>query len=85
MILKKRKKNIWRKKQYTHVGVWEYPNFIQHTVIFSYICNLVDNQHIEKHDHGINTYRWVAYDEISEYNFLPGTKEQIESAIKIRN
>ena len=68
---------------YSNVGVWEYKNCIQHTIVFSYICKLKDENHINIKDKGINEYRWINYDELNSFDFLPGAKEAIESAIKI--
>lgn len=69
---------------YTNVSVWEYKECMQHTIVFSYICELNSNSHTEMIDKGINEYKWINYSEIEKYNFLPGAKEAIESAIKIR-
>lgn len=68
---------------YSNVSVWEYQNCIQHTIVFSYICKLKDEKHINNKDKGINEYRWINYDELNSFDFLPGAKEAIESAIKI--
>ena len=68
---------------YSNVSVWEYKNCIQHTIVFSYICKLKDENHINIKDKGINEYRWINYDELHNFDFLPGAKEAIESAIKI--
>lgn len=68
---------------YSNVSVWEYQNCIQHTIVFSYICKLKDEKHINIKDKGINEYRWINYDELNSFDFLPGAKEAIESAIKI--
>ncbi len=45
---------------YSNVSLWEYPDYMQHTVIFFYICELIDNNHIDIQDKRINTYKWVS-------------------------
>ena len=57
---------------------------MQHTIVFSYICELNDTNHTDITDNGINEYRWINYNELENYDFLPGAKEAIESAIKLR-
>lgn len=69
---------------YSNVSMWEYPDYVQHTVIFFYICDLENNEHIDMRDNRINTYKWITSEELEKYNFLPGNKEAIEIAIKMR-
>lgn len=69
---------------YSNVSMWEYSDYKQHTVIFFYICELENDEHIEIKDNRINTYKWITENELSDYNFLPGNKEAIEMAIKSR-
>ena len=64
--------------------MWDYSDYKQHTVIFFYTCELEDEKHIEIQDNRINTYKWISEDELSDYNFLPGNKEAIQIAIKIK-
>lgn len=68
---------------YSNVSIWEYKDCMQHTVIFSYICELKHNKHMNIIDKGINEYKWINYSEIENYNFLPGAKEAIKSAIQL--
>ncbi len=68
----------------SNVSLWEYPDYMQHTVIFFYICELIDNNHIDIQDKRINTYKWVSSNELEKYDFLPGNKEAIEVAIKTK-
>lgn len=68
---------------YSNVSVWNYKDCIQHTIVFSYICKLQNENHTNIEDKGINEYRWINYDELQNFDFLPGAKEAIESAIKI--
>lgn len=69
---------------YSNVSMWEYPDYMQHTVIFFYICDLENDEHIDMRDNRINTYKWITSEELEKYNFLPGNKEAIEIAIKMR-
>ena len=69
---------------YSNVSMWDYSDYKQHTVIFFYICELEDEIHVEIQDDRINTYKWIVKDEISNYNFLPGNKDAIEMAVKIK-
>lgn len=69
---------------YSNVSMWEYSDYKQHTVIFFYICELEDDKHIEIHDNRINTYKWITMDKLEDYKFLPGNKEAIKCAMKIR-
>ena len=68
---------------YTNTCIWEYENCKQHTVVFSYICELKNEKHTNIKDEGVNNYKWINYNEIQNYNFLPGAKEAIECAMKL--
>ena len=68
---------------YSNVSVWNYKDCIQHTIVFSYICKLKNENHTNIEDKGINEYRWIDYDELQNFDFLPGAREAIEVAIKI--
>lgn len=67
---------------YTKVSMWEYSKYKQHTVIFFYICELLNEEHSNMKDEKINEYKQVKIDEIDDYNFLSGNKEAIKVAIK---
>lgn len=69
---------------YTDVGTLEYPERLQHTVVFYYICELEDNDCIEVHDHKIGGFRWVRPEELDDYEFMFGNREAIEMAIRMR-
>lgn len=69
---------------YTNVSLWEYSDYMQHTVIFFYICELIDDNHIDIQDKRVNTYKWASSDELEKYDFLPGNKEAIEVAMKTK-
>lgn len=69
---------------YTNVSVWEYEEYLQHTVIFSYICELKNDKRKINSDKRVNTYKWINKNQIDDYNFLPGAKEAIIEAIKIK-
>lgn len=69
---------------YSNVSMWDYSDYKQHTVIFFYICELKNGEHIEIQDSRINTYKWITKNELSNYKFLPGNKEAIEMAMKMR-
>lgn len=67
---------------YTDVGTLEYPDKIQHTVVFFYICELVDSEGLEVHDHKIGGFKWVKPEELDNYNFMFGNRDAIEMALK---
>lgn len=69
---------------YTNVSLWEYSDYMQHTVIFFYICELIDDNHIDIQDKRVNTYKWASSDELEKYDFLPGNKEAIKVAVKTK-
>ncbi len=69
---------------YTDVGTLEYPNKLQHTVVFYYICELADEDCLEVHDHKIGGFRWIDPSELDNYHFMFGNREAIEMAIKMR-
>lgn len=75
--------NVKRIVPYSNVSMWEYSDCKQHTVIFFYVCELANNEHIEIRDKRINTYKWINLSELSDYNFLPGNREAIEMAIEM--
>lgn len=70
---------------YSNVSIWKYANYIQHTVVFSYICELKSNKHIDIIDKCVNKYKWIDYNQIENYDFLPGAKEAIKAAMKLKN
>lgn len=76
--------NVKQIISYSKVSMWEYSDHKQHTVIFFYICELENDNHIEINDNRINTYKWVTNKELSDYEFLPGNKEAIEIAMNIK-
>lgn len=67
---------------YSKTSMWEYETHLQHTVIFFYICELQDEEHVEIEDNRINTYKWVTEEDLANYTFLPGNKEAIQEAFK---
>lgn len=69
---------------YTNVSVWQYPEFKQHTIVFSYLCELEDDNHVEIKDNRVNKCKWIDISEIEDHSFLPGAKEAIKNAISIR-
>lgn len=69
---------------YSNVSVWEYETHLQHTVIFSYICELKAANCKSNNDKRINMYKWIDKDQIDNYDFLPGAKEAIMEAIKLK-
>ena len=69
---------------YTDVGTLEYPEKLQHTVVFYYVCELVDDGCVEAHDHKIGGFRWVKPEELDNYEFMFGNRAAIEMAIKMR-
>lgn len=70
---------------YTKVSMWQYLNYKQHTVIFFYICELLNDEHSNMKDGKINEYKLVKSSELNNYNFLSGNKEAIEAAMKNYN
>ena len=72
------KVNVKKIVPYENTTVWDYPNCKQHTVVFYYECELSSNNHVGCNDSKINTFKWINKSEISNYSFLPGTKEAIE-------
>lgn len=70
---------------YTDVGVLEYPDKTQYTVVFYYLCELEDGEHTEVHDHKIENYEWVSTNNLDSYEFMFGNRTAIEKAVKLRN
>lgn len=70
---------------YTDVGTLEYPDRMQHTVVFYYICELVEDGEVEVHDHKIGGFRWVKPEELDEYKFMFGNRDAIEMALKVKD
>lgn len=70
---------------YTDVGTLEYPDKIQHTVVFYYICELVEDEGQEVRDHKIGGFKWVKPGELDEYEFMFGNRDAIEMALKVRD
>lgn len=69
---------------YTDIGTLEYPDKLQHTVVFYYICELIDGDCVEVHDHKIGGFRWVKPEELDNYNFMFGNRMAIEVARELR-
>jgi 8-oxo-dGTP diphosphatase len=70
---------------YTDVGTLEYPDKIQHTVVFYYICELMEDEGIEVHDHKIGGFRWVKPEELDDYEFMFGNRVAIDVALKLKD
>lgn len=69
---------------YTDVGTLEYPDKVQHTVVFYYVCELVDGDCMKVHDHKIGGSKWVKPEELGDYEFMFGNREAIEMATEMR-
>lgn len=70
---------------YTDVGTLEYPDKTQHTVVFYYICELINDEAVEVHDHKIGGFRWVKPEELDDYEFMFGNRAAIEMALKLKD
>lgn len=70
---------------YTDVGTLEYPDKMQHTVVFYYICELVDENGIEVKDHKIGGFKWVKPEELDDYEFMFGNRSAIDMALKLKD
>lgn len=66
---------------YTKTEIIEYKEKLQHTVIFYYICKVIEKQE-GSNDSKINKIKWIAKDEIDNFNFLSGNVEAIREALK---
>ena len=66
---------------YTKTEIIEYKEKLQHTVIFYYICKVIEKQE-GSNDRKINKIKWIAKDEIDNFNFLSGNVEAIREALK---
>lgn len=66
---------------YTKTEIIEYKEKLQHTVIFYYICKVIEKQE-ESNDSKINKIKWITKDEIDNFNFLSGNAEAIKEALK---
>ncbi len=70
---------------YTDIGTLEYPDKLQHTVVFYYICELIDDDFAEVHDHKIGGYRWVKPEELDDYEFMFGNRAAIDMALQLKD
>jgi len=68
---------------YIHTNVWNLKDISQHTVLISYICRMTGGKE-DKSDHRTNDIKWLKYHEINWQQTLPGTKEIIDNAKKIK-
>ncbi len=68
----------------TQVEVLEYPDKLQHTVVFYYVCELLDEERTEVHDHKISDCRWVGPEELDGYEFLLDNRAVIDLALQRR-
>ncbi len=78
------KVNVKRVVPYTDVGVLEYPNKTQYTVVFYYLCELEDDEHAEVHDDKIENYEWAPLENLDNYEFMFGNRTAIEKAARLR-
>jgi 8-oxo-dGTP diphosphatase len=79
------KVRVKRVVPYTDVGVLEYPEKTQYTVVFYYLCELEDGSHAETNDHRVKKYAWILPEELDDYEFMFGNRGAIEKAIALRD
>lgn len=60
---------------------WNYPAFIQHTIVLCYICKFISGK-VSKLDHHTKDVAWFDYNEIKWQNTLIGTRELINASLK---
>lgn len=77
--------NVKRIVPYTDVGVLEYPEKTQYTVVLYYFCELEEGEHAEVKDHKIKKYEWILPEELDNYKFMFGNRRAIEKAINLRD
>jgi mutator protein MutT len=55
------------------VSVWEYPQFVQHTLVFCFLCQLNGKKKAEKvNDRRVNTTKWIEKKRLKHFSLLPG-------------
>ena len=69
----------------TDVGTLDYPDKEQHTVVFYYICELLDEEGLEVHDHKIGGFKWVKPEELDDYEFMFGNRAAIDMALELKD
>ncbi len=62
---------------------WEYAWGTQQTLCFVFVCKFIEQKEIKK-DHHIHDVKWFDLNEINYIKSLPGTKEFIELALKLK-
>jgi mutator protein MutT len=55
---------------------WEYPDHLQHTILFGFSCTLKNNDSVIKkpQDHHVSAIRWFTFEEIQSLSLLPGVE-----------
>lgn len=62
----------------TFTNNWEYPWGIQHTLIFGFECEFV-NEGMRKEDHHVEDTEWVPLKDVLQRENLPGAKEFLDA------
>lgn len=57
-----------------YVAYWEYPTFYQHTIIFGFLCTILDTpgEIRTDHDHHVSEIQWYSRAEVETLETLPG-------------
>lgn len=69
----------------TFTSNWDYPKYLQHTIILCFKCELLSSLgKISKMDHRVQEIKWVNPRDIYKYDTLPGIKEIVNYAIRVK-
>ena len=71
---------VVNKTPVVYTNIWEYPDFLQHTLLLGFKCRMIKQQK-PRNDKKIKEIAWKRIKEIDYSKTLSGTKELIEQLI----
>ncbi|MBI4088908.1 NUDIX hydrolase [Candidatus Kaiserbacteria bacterium] len=61
--------------------MWEHEEYLQHTLVFCYLCKVIKENPLPHKDHKIADMRWERPENFYKYDFLPTTSMFIPLAM----
>lgn len=68
-------------KVYSHI--FHYETCDQHTLVYTYLCKLKHVEKVETNDEEVACTKWIKPEEVTNYQFLPGTIEFIQEGMRL--
>lgn len=65
----------------SYTNIWYYSDTKQHTIVFGYYGEIINNDRVLSNDEDVNCIKWISKNELNNYDFLPGVIELINYVI----